>query len=166
MTDAEVWQRLDFTAGRPSSRTQALLTRALMASMIIALVVVALFSAGVLGARVAWGGAGSGGGSEPGRYYYEVPVENQGLVPVTIVGIGQSLPGLELEPPPAGLFPLRLPPGEHVSLTVTYRVTSCASFSQLRTLPVQIERWWGTQTGQVAFPSESLLPCQAVADQG
>ncbi|GIH08666.1 hypothetical protein Rhe02_67330 [Rhizocola hellebori] len=168
MTEAGVWQQLDYTAGLPLRRTRKRLAITLIAITVAAMGLVVVFRSGVITPRVGWPRRSAGWGAEhgPGHLAIGLPVENQGLIPVTIVGIGQNLPGFELEPPQAGLFPVTLQPGQQIELRVAYRVTDCAAFPRLSVIPVQIQRSWGTQTGRVEFDGLQHLSCQTPLDQG
>jgi hypothetical protein len=93
-------------------------------------------------------------------------VENHGMVPVTVVGVGEDLPGMELEPALAGWFPLTLAPGGRVEVQLAYRITDCAAFPRLSVIPIRLQRYWGTQTGEIESDLVDHLHCKTPLDQG
>ena len=93
-------------------------------------------------------------------------VENHGMVPVTNVGIGEDLPGMQLQPSLAGWFPITLAAGGRAEVQLSYRVSDCAGFHGLKAIPVRLQRYWGTQTGEVESDMVDHLHCKAPLDQG
>lgn len=162
MAEANVYDQLDHTAGRLSARTIRLLRIAIALAMVVAAGVVVLLHSGLVTPRLGWPDSGGWGmESGPGRLSFTVPVQNQGWVPVTIVGIGRSQPGLQLQPPLRGLFPLTLQPGQSVELTLDYRVTDCAQRGKLSPVAIDVDGFLGRQTGYIDLRDNAVVPCQA-----
>jgi hypothetical protein len=131
-------------------------------AMVVAAGAVVLLHPGLVTPRLGWpDGGGQGIDSGPGRLSFTVEVENQGWVPVTIVGIGRSRTGLSLQPPAPGLFPLTLQPGQSRRLSLDYRVSDCAERGRLSPVAIDVEGFAGRQTGYVDLRDNSAVPCQA-----
>ncbi len=152
----ETWQALDPYAGRLSRRDRR---RAVLAGVAVAALLVAGYavaSSGLLVAHLAHGHAsGYGDGRDIGVIHYDFGVVNEGRFPIEIVDVGRSGPGLAQVPFPSeiGGYPTeavtaaRLGPGEEAFLGVAYRVTDCDAVpDEPWPVPVQVDRWWGTQT--------------------
>jgi hypothetical protein len=168
MSESGVWQQLDYSAGQPSRGTHRLIAIALAVGTVAALGLVVLFRSGVITPRVGWPREhhGMSWTEQPGYLSMEFEIENHGLVPVTIVGIGEDLPGMELQPSLAGWFPLTLAAGGRAEVQLAYRVSDCAALHRLNAIPVRLERYWGTQTGEIESDIVDRLHCKTPLDQG
>ncbi len=168
MTEPEVWRQLDFTTGLPSRLTRTRLAVALVAAMVVSLGFVVLWHSGVITPRLDWprNGYGTSWKEEPGHFEMVFPVENHGWQPLTIVSAGESQPGLELEPPLAGWYPIRVAPGAQAEIRVSYRVSDCAAFAALKSIPVRVQRAWGTQSGRISMAHRwEELTCKTPPDE-
>ncbi|GAA1390616.1 hypothetical protein GCM10009661_82190 [Catellatospora chokoriensis] len=113
---------------------------------------------------VAWGGwrlgapdlvqngaAGDGYGWDPVRVSFSVT--NDGLTNVTLVGVGRSGPGFELQR--ADGIPVLLPPGESGRITLVYRVTDCGRVpTGAWPVPVVAVTWRGESTVYLDQPRQ------------
>lgn len=157
---------LDYSAGRPTPKTLRRLRLALATLTLLAASAVVVWQTGAIAPRLEWSGSGWSSGSSPGEISFTVPVENKGWVPVKIIGIGQSGPGLDVAPALQGLLPYTLSPGEIIELSVTYHFTDCVATEHIWPIAIHLERPWGGQTAYLQELSPDLLPCKAAADQG
>jgi hypothetical protein len=162
----DIWRKLDPGAGRLSRAT----ARRLLLGSLIGVLVLALLGAvwrsGLVVAQIEFPRYGGGYGWEvgPGQPVAQtLAARNSGLTAVTLLGAGRDMPGMRLtavEP----TFPVLIPPGGEVQLTVRYQVTDCAAVpTDEWPVPVQVQMWWGEQTAYLHVPSQYVPQPEGIA---
>jgi len=158
----EIWVRLDPGAGMVR---EIGFGRWFLAG-IAALLVAAAWVSGAIGPRL----SGEDGGiahayvtrDEIGRprgaeAEIEWSVRNDGWLPVTITGIGvpdSDLYTLRTAKPGDGGLPRSIPPGGSMSLTLVLSAGDCPAMKEAAVpLVVEVDRWWGRTTADVATES-------------
>jgi hypothetical protein len=141
-----VWHQLDPRAGALGKRT---VRRAWWFGTALAVASVSLVIAWYLGLvvpRLEWGGMGAEV-LESGWMRVAVEVTNDGVIPVTVVGAGQSdQPGLQFLRAD-GAFPTTLRPGASMTVGLQYQITDCAAVPEVSPpAAVEVHRWWGNHT--------------------
>jgi len=161
LTD-EVWRQLDPYAGRLSRRTVRRIRWAAAAIVLLAAIGELAWYAGVLVPRVSWSDApGYEFGWSPA--HHSVVVHNDGLLPIRVLGVGRSGPGLRLDRVD-GTLPSTVDPGSQLSVMLTYAVTDCAAVpTQPWPVPVVVERPWGVQTVYVTLPDERAMDAEGMS---
>jgi hypothetical protein len=150
----EIWQTLDRDAGRMPRRTFGLL----MASAVIVGVLGAAgfigWRSGVLWPNVVRSESHAGWSIETERHAFEItfPVRNDGLVPVDILSVGRSGPGLTLTR--AAVNESHLSAGATTEIALRYQVTDCGAV-QAGPWPVPLQVSRG-RTAYVQAPEMTL----------
>ncbi len=147
----ETWSRLDPEAGAVPPHVRRRVTRGAAAVAGVAVLGTALWASGLVAPRLTEG-SGSGWGASPRTVQLSATVRNAGLTGTDVVGVGRSLPGLELVG--ATPVPFRLDGLAERQVDVTYRVTDCAATGAL-VVPVRADTWWGTATTDLDLPQDS-----------
>lgn len=141
-----VWQQLDPQAGRLSRRTAARLWAASALAVLLVVAAIAGWSSGLLVPHLRLTGASSAEVPLGGPVTTGVEIRNAGVRPVTILGAGQSGPGLELLGN-GNTLPMTVGPGQTFTLKLVYRITDCEAVpTGSWELPVRVQRFWGEQT--------------------
>jgi hypothetical protein len=152
LTD-EVWRQLDPRAGRLCPRT-ARRVRLAIAVLLVAVVAAELaWYAGLVVPRVSsTDESGYEYGWDP--VHHSVAIRNDGLLPIQVLGVGRSGPGIRLDRVD-GAVPSTVDPGGYVRVTLTFTIHDCAAVPAQRwPVPVEIERPWGAQTVYIDLPAK------------
>lgn len=153
LTD-DVWMRLDPHAGRLTRRGAVRMWALVLACCLLGVAALAVFRSGLVTPRLERDDFAGWSSSVERRFVtVQLPIVNRGWRTETVLGVGRDGPGLALEPPLAGHFPVAIPPGTGVAITLRYQVTSCAAVPQGDwPVPVRVSRPWGVQTRYLLGP--------------
>jgi hypothetical protein len=152
----EVWRQLDPNVGRLSRRTSRRLLLSGVVGLVVVLAAAVGWRSGAVSPRLVWSqdSAYAFSFGPGGPVTASVNVTNSGWVPLTLVGVGRSGPGLELARV-EGILPITLGPGDATTFILTYRITDCAAVPHDPwPVPVRVKRWWGEQTAYIPLPTE------------
>lgn len=149
----EVWGQLDPWAGRLAPRTPRRLALALLVLLVVAEAGVVAWVSGLAAPRIRMNKAGGSSATMlPGPGFdYSIELENHGWLPATVTGLGGDQAGLRLSTTVRS--PVILRPGQSMQITVAYEIIDCAAVTNdPASLPVRVERFWGSQTVYVDLP--------------
>jgi len=152
----DVWRQLDPSAGRLSRRAAVRAWLAIAVALGLILGVNALWQSGAFVAQLRWGVFATNQTTPPSDTFgLDVEITNDGLAALTVLGVGQSVPGLDLVGADRS-FPVRLDPDASLRTIITYRITDCAQ-APVGSAPVavRIQRRWGSQTANPRSYGES-----------
>lgn len=142
----EVWHQLNPGAGRLSRRAAVKAWIAVALALALVTAGVAGWQSGIVVAHLRWGVWGVHATEPPSDVVsVDVEIDNDGLAPVTIAGVGRSGPGLDLVRS-QGVFPVRVGPAKGIRVTLVYRITDCGQVP-VGSWPVavRVDRSWGVQ---------------------
>ena len=156
----DVWRQLNPSAGRLSRATARRLLLGSLAAAIVLAMLGGVWRSGLVVAQVEYDlFAGYGWEVGPGQPVAQTVVaHNSGVAAVTLVGAGRDMPGMRLTSV-APTFPVVIPAGSSLELTVRYQVTDCAAVpTDEWPVPVQVRMWWGEQTAYLDVPGQYVPP--------
>jgi hypothetical protein len=149
MVSDEVWHQLDPNAGRLSRPTLVRTWIAIALALAVVMGGAVVWASGAVAPQLLWGAYGITQASPPSdTMSLDVGITNTGLLPLTVLGVGASGPGLTLIDS-AGPFPSHVASGATLRVTLTYRITDCAQVpAGSAPVALRIQRSWGTQTAE------------------
>lgn len=151
----ETWAVLDPKAGALSRRTVRRLWGGLAGLVVLLVAGGLVWRSGLAVPRLGndEGPLAESGVSGPGVHLFTVSqrVTNHGWHTERVIGAGRDGPGLELVK--AHGLPRKIPPGESITIRLSYRVTDCGTrIPGAWPVPVRVHRPWGDVTTDIWAP--------------
>ena len=141
----EVWHQLDPGAGALAPHTVRRNWWLGIAVVVASAGLLAAWYLGLVVPRLEWNDGLGAEIHDSGLMRVSIGVTNAGVVPVTMLDAGGSIPGVQFLRVD-GRLPATIPPGASVSLDLHYQLTDCDAVPAAQPVPVQVHRWWGAQT--------------------
>lgn len=121
----DVWQGLDWNAGRMPRRTFATLIAGILVLGVLGVVGLAGWRSGMLWPNIARDPSSAGWEVDTEQHVFQIrfPIRNNGLVPVDIIAVGRNGHGLILLD--AQISHSHLSAGDGAEISLTYKVDDC-----------------------------------------